>query len=131
MHHLQCEIDQCVGFTSLHKSLTLVDEDEFQLEAPEEITLEAAKSEHDLTLGRLKYELLQRQKLKEKLEQVERNREELHDVANRKRTNLNNIRPHMQTILQGFLKNIPVKTLKCHRFSNEIIFQLQTTFDRN
>ena len=109
MHHLQCEIDQCVGFTSLHKSLTLVDEDEFQLEAPEEITLEAAKSDHDLTLGRLKYELLQRQKLKEKLDQVERNREELDEVANRKRTNLNNIRPHMQTILQGSLKILPRK----------------------
>ena len=79
----------------------MVDEDDFHLDAPDEITDKCNDSEHELTKGRLQWELLQRQQLQEKLNESNITREKLDETANKKRTNLNDIRPQMQMILQG------------------------------
>lgn len=100
-HHLKSEIEQCLGYNSLHKSLKLVDVDDFQLDAPDEIADACDGTDHELTKARLQWELVQRQQLQEKLNDSSSNREKLDELANRKRTNLNNIRPQMQMILQG------------------------------
>lgn len=100
-HHLKSEIEQCLGFQSLHKSLNMVDVEDFQLDAPDELANACDGSEHELTKARLKFELLQRKQLEEDLQKSKENREKLDDLANIKRTNLNNIRPQVQNILQA------------------------------
>lgn len=100
-HHLKSEIEQCLGYNSLHKTLTLVDVDDFHLEAPDDIQDKSLGSDHELTKARLEWELMQRKQLQEKLDASNTNRENLDETANKKRTNLNDIRPQMQTILQA------------------------------
>jgi len=102
-HHLQNEISACLGFQSSHKSLELKPIQEFIDSAPSELKNEKVLEldEHELTCARLKWEDQQRIKLQATLDQATQTKETFEDKTQRKLSNLNNIRPQLQNILQG------------------------------
>merc|ERR1711935_673161 len=108
-HHLQNEIDSCMGFQSAHKKLDLKPAAEFTENAPETLRegivsvdeeLDEAEKEHRLTCARLKWENEERLELKKAAELIEAEKERLEELTQVKLTNLNNVRPQLQHILQ-------------------------------
>lgn len=108
-HHLQNEIDACLGFQSAHKKLNLKPTAEFNEHAPETLRegvisvdeeLDEAEKKHRLTCARLKWENEERLELKKALETIEAEKDQLEELTQQKLTNLNNVRPQLQNILQ-------------------------------
>ena len=104
-HHLKNEIDACLGFQSTHKALELKPVEDFFNCAPEDLKTEKVirRDEHELTCARLKWEDKERVVLKLKLDNASQTKEAFEEKTQRKLSNLNNIRPQLQTVLQGKL----------------------------
>ena len=107
-HHLQNEIDSCLRFHSAHKDLELKSEDDFDRNAPDELKTEEVMmgDEHEVICARLKWENLERIELQKTLDQGSEKKDTLEEKVQRKLTNLNNIRPQLQNIMQGKLFTI-------------------------
>ena len=100
-HHLKTEIDACLGFNSLHKTIEMVPEESFKESAPQDIVEKAESSDHEMVKARLGWELAQREELKSAIEQIKTKRSKLENDASRVRSNLNDLRPQLSTMLEG------------------------------
>ena len=100
-HHLKSEIDACLGFNSLHKEIKMVPEEAFKEAAPQDIVDKANSCDHEMVKARLGWELAQREELKSAVEEVKAERSTLENDASRVRSNLNDLRPQLSTMLEG------------------------------
>ena len=102
-HHLQNEIDSCLRFHSAHKDLELKSEDDFDRNAPDVLKTEEVMmgDEHEVICARLKWENQERIELQKTLDLGSEKKDTLEEEVQRKLTNLNNVRPQLQNIMQG------------------------------
>ncbi|CBY21553.1 unnamed protein product [Oikopleura dioica] len=100
-HHLKSEIDACLGFNSLHKEMVMVPEETFKKAAPQDIVDKAVSCDHEMVKARLGWELAQREELKSAVEEVKAERSKIENDASRVRSNLNDLRPQLSTMLEA------------------------------
>ncbi|XP_028681129.1 THO complex subunit 5 homolog isoform X1 [Erpetoichthys calabaricus] len=103
--HLQKEINKCLEFKSKHEDIDLVSLEEFDREAPPEISRpEITKADpHQLTLSRLDWELEQRKRLAEKYKESLTTKEKILKGIQIKKEYLSSLQPQLQNIMQTSL----------------------------
>uniref|UniRef100_T1IX43 THO complex subunit 5 homolog n=1 Tax=Strigamia maritima TaxID=126957 RepID=T1IX43_STRMM len=101
--HLKKEVDKCVEFKSKDEEIELVPVEEFYKEAPLLITKPEVtkKDKHQLMLGRLHWELEQRQQLAEKCKQANLLKEKINSEIKTTREHLDELSPILTTVIQA------------------------------
>ena len=100
--HLKKEVTKCVHFKSADESLTLIPEEQFFKEAPEEISKpEVTKSDpHAMKLARLQWELAKRKELSEEAEKEENERDGLEMAIRQREERLRELQPQLKAIVE-------------------------------
>ncbi|XP_012992298.3 THO complex subunit 5 homolog [Esox lucius] len=103
--HMQKEISKCLEFKSKHEEIDLVSIDEFNKEAPPEISrISITKDDpHQLTLARLDWELEQRKRLAEKYKESLSSKEKIQKSIEVKKEHLSSLQPGLNAIMQASL----------------------------
>uniref|UniRef100_A0A4W6G9E1 THO complex 5 n=1 Tax=Lates calcarifer TaxID=8187 RepID=A0A4W6G9E1_LATCA len=103
--HLQKEISKCLEFKSKHEEIDLVSEEEFNQEAPQEISRPhlTKNDPHQLTLARLDWELEQRKRLAEKYKESQATKEKIQKSIEVKKEHLRSLQPGLNAIMQASL----------------------------
>ncbi|KAJ8005694.1 hypothetical protein DPEC_G00120580 [Dallia pectoralis] len=103
--HMQKEISKCLEFKSKHEEIDLVSVDEFNKEAPSEISRASITKDdpHQLTLARLDWELEQRKRLAEKYKESLSSKEKIQKGIEVKKEHLSSLQPGLNAIMQASL----------------------------
>jgi len=101
--HLKKEVTKCVHFKSADESLTLIPEDQFFKEAPEDISKpEVTKCDpHAMKLARLQWELAKRKELSEEAEKEENERDGLEMAIRQREERLRELQPQLKAVLES------------------------------
>ena len=101
--HLKKEVTKCVHFKSADENLTLIPEEQFFKEAPEDISKpELTKSDpHAMKLARLQWELAKRKELSEEAEKEENERDGLEMAIRQREERLRELQPQLKAVLEA------------------------------
>ncbi|XP_043218537.1 THO complex subunit 5 homolog [Amphibalanus amphitrite] len=101
--HVRREINRCLEFRSQDEDISLVSEEEFYRDAPEEISQPSStrEDEHRRHLARLDWELEQRRRLAADCRQLDTDKRRISQRIGQQRKRLSDLAPQLAAVLQS------------------------------